>query len=437
MMPKHSAIALTGLVLSLAFPVLAQAGETLEDFFSAAILSSPRLQIAEERLKISSARKDVATGGLLPQLNANANLSNNRRDSFNQLQTFNGERYSLQLSQVLFNWQAFSARKQARFSEDQYEAEYYGELASLLTEVAEKYFAVLQAVDAVNSAQSEVANQLAQIQSLYDRQLSQITDLYQAQASLAAAQGERLQLQSELTILREALRSIGGISVGELFSLSDTAVVPTLENSINYWVGQAQQNNHQIQAREYAVKVAESGLAASRGAYMPRVSLIAQRQSTDLGFDNAPIFLTDNTYIGVDISIPLFAGGSNRARVREATSQQRIAENELRQVQLEAGERVRAAYLQVQSGEILIAAALELVDSTALSSTAMQRGFELGTVTSVDVLNALRDQFQAERALQETRYEQVNAFLRLKREAGLITADDMLEVSSWLEAPDA
>jgi hypothetical protein len=50
-MPKHSAIALTGLVLSLAFPVLAQAGETLEDFFSAAILSSPRLQIAEERLK--------------------------------------------------------------------------------------------------------------------------------------------------------------------------------------------------------------------------------------------------------------------------------------------------------------------------------------------------------------------------------------------------
>lgn len=322
-MPKHSAIALTGLVLSLAFPVLAQAGETLEDFFSAAILSSPRLQIAEERLKISSARKDVATGGLLPQLNANANLSNNRRDSFNQLQTFNGERYSLQLSQVLFNWQAFSARKQARFSEDQYEAEYYGELASLLTEVAEKYFAVLQAVDAVNSAQSEVAavsNQLAQIQSLYDRQLSQITDLYQAQASLAAAQGERLQQQSELTILREALRSIGGISVGELFSLSDTAVVPTLENSINYWVGQAQQNNHQIQAREYAVKAAESGLAASRGAYMPRVSLIAQRQSTDLGFDNAPIFLTDNTYIGVDISIPLFAGGSNRARVREALS---------------------------------------------------------------------------------------------------------------------
>ena len=440
MMPKHSAIALTSLVLSLAFPVLAQAGEILEDFFSAAILSSPRLQIAEERLKISSARKDVATGGLLPQLNANANLSNNRRDSFNQLQTFNGERYSLQLSQVLFNWQAFSARKQARFSEDQYEAEYYGELASLLTEVAEKYFAVLQAVDAVNSAQSEVdavSNQLAQIQSLYDRQLSQITDLYQAQASLAAAQGERLQLQSELTILREALRSISGISVGELFSLSDTAVVPTLENSINYWVGQAQQNNHQIQAREYAVKAAESGLAASRGAYMPRVSLIAQRQSTDLGFDNAPIYLTDNTYIGVDISIPLFAGGSNRARVREATSQQRIAENELRQVQLEAGERVRAAYLQVQSGETLIAAALQLVDSTALSSTAMQRGFELGTVTSVDVLNALRDQFQAERALQESRYEQVNAFLRLKREAGLLTADDMLEVSSWLEAPDA
>ena len=102
--------------------------------------------------------------------------------SINQRQDFDGERYSLQLRQALFNWQAFSARKQAYLIEDQAEAEYYYELAFLLTDVAEKYFDVLQAQDALESIASEidaVSNQLNQVQSLYDRQLAQITDLYQ------------------------------------------------------------------------------------------------------------------------------------------------------------------------------------------------------------------------------------------------------------------
>ena len=54
-------------------------------------------------------------------------------------------------------------------------------------------------------------------------------------------------------------------------------------------------------------------------------------------------------------------------------------------------------------------------------------------MTSVDVLNALRDQFTAERDLQRTRYEQITYYLFLKRETGVLTAEDMIEVGAWLE----
>jgi outer membrane protein len=411
-------------------------GTTLEDFFSAAIEYSPQLKIAEERLNIGSARTSAAKGQLLPQLRANASRSDNRRNALGQEQTFDGERYSITLTQVLFNWQAFSARNEASLLEDQFEAEYFGELAFLLTDVAEKYFDVLLASDALNSIASEfdaVSNQLDQIQSMYDRQLAQITDLYQAQASLAAVEAQQLQLQTELAMRREALRSASGVESGDLYRLSDEANIPPLENSINYWVQQAEENNHQIRAREYAVEAADKRIDQRRGAYMPQVNFIVQRQDSDVGFDNRPQDRTDNTYIGLDVTIPLYAGGSNRAGVREATSQRRIAESELRQVQLQANERVRSAYLQVQSAETMIEAARKLLESTELTSTAMQRGFELGAVTNVDVLNALRDQFRAERDLQRTRYDQVKFLLLLKREAGLLSADDMLEVGGWLE----
>lgn len=417
-------------------------GTTLEDFFTAALDYSPQLKIAEESMKIGSARKRVATGRLLPQLNATANVSDNRRYTSDPLQPglqeFNGERYTLQLSQVLFHWQTFSQRNQAKLVEDQLEAEYFGELAFLFADVAEKYFNVLQAEDAIESIESEldaVNNQLNQIQSMYDRQLAQITDLYQAQASVAAVESEKLQLQAELALRQEALRSVTGLSSGPLHRLSDDAEIPPLQNSINYWVQQAREGNHQIRAAEYQLQVATERISETRGAYMPRVSLIVQKQDSNVGFENAPVSQNENTYLGLDVTIPLFAGGSNRAAVSEAHSQELIAEYQLQQQELETSERVRNAYLQVQSSELRTEAAQKLLDSTSLSATAAQRGFELGAVTNVDVLNALRDQFQAERDLQRARYEHVIYNLILKREAGILTAEDMLEVGSWLEAP--
>lgn len=417
-------------------------GTTLEDFFTAALDYSPQLKIAEESMKIGSARKRVATGRLLPQLNATANVSDNRRYTSDPtqpgLREFDGKRYTLQLSQVLFHWQTFSQRNQAELVEDQLEAEYFGELAFLFSDVAEKYFNVLQAEDAIESIESEldaVNNQLNQIQSMYDRQLAQITDLYQAQASVAAVESEKLQLQSELALRQEALRSVTGLSAGPLYRLSDDAEVPPLENSINYWVQQAREGNHQIRAAEYQLRVATERISESRGAYMPRVSLILQKQDSNVGFENAPVSQNENTYLGLDVTIPLYAGGSNRAAVSEAHSQELIAEYQLQQLQLETNERVRNAYLQVQSSELRTEAAEKLLESTSLSATAAQRGFELGAVTNVDVLNALRDQFQAERDLQRARYEHVIYNLILKREAGILSAEDMLEVGSWLEAP--
>ncbi len=446
-MTWRSTLAVFCLTLSVCLPLTAQPavddlpgnglveGSTLEDFFTTAIEYSPTLRIAEENLNISSARERMARGQLLPQLNAQGSVSDNDRSSLGRTLNYTGERYSLQLTQVLFNWQAFKARKEASFVEDQAEAEYYYELATLLTDVAELYFNVLEAQDALDSLAQEmeaVSNQLDQIQSLYDRQLAQITDLYQGQASLAAVQSEQLRLENELALAQEELRALSGLEVGNLFVLDQNAEIPDAENSLQYWVSQARERNQQILAREFAVDAARENVSESKGAYMPQVNLIAQRQDSNLGYDNAFVDRSDTTYIGLDVRIPLYAGGSNRASVREAESRQSIAENQLRQIELEVGTLVRSAYLQLQSSATRTEAARILLESTTLSAEAMQQGFALGTVTSVDVLNALRDQYRAQRDLQSARYEHIRYLLALKREAGVLAPEDLLEVSSWL-----
>lgn len=426
-------------------PALGQlaAGETLEDFFGAAITFSPSLRIAEENLNIGRARERQAEGQLHPQINASANLSNNSRNSFSQFGTpisedFDGERFSVSLQQTLFNWQSFAARRRATQIENQREAEYYYELSRLLTDVAERYLNVLFAQDSLTSVAAEVdavSNQLNQIQSLFDLQLAQITDLRQAEASLTAVQAEQLRLQVDLAIAQERLRAITGIESGELHILREGTALPEAGNNMQFWIDIAESNNQQIRARRYALGAAEEGISETKGAYMPRVNFFATRQESNVGFDNRFLGDTDNTFIGVDVTIPIYAGGANRARESEARAQRNIAESELRQTELEANAAVRSAYLQVQSSSLLTEAAERLVESTRLSSEAAQEGFELGAVTNVDVLNALRDQFQAERDLQRARYEQINYLLLLKREAGTLNAGDMLEVSRLMEAP--
>lgn len=412
-------------------------GNTLEDFYKAALESSPLLNIAQERWNISSARKDAVNGQLLPQISASASLSDNDRKSFGVTRNYDGERFAVQLNQVLFNWSAFAARKKAYLQEDASEAEYYARLAVLLTEVADKYLSVLQAEDAMSSIDSQLeamTNQVNQIESLYARQLVRITDLYDAQARLAAIQAERVNLESALIISREGLRALTNLEAGELSRLPEEITITPLEGDLSDWIERTRQNNQMIESRTFAYQAAQQQVSEQRGAYLPKVSLVVQQADSNTGFDNQLVDDYETTYIGVDVQVPLFAGGTRRASVREAVSLRSIAQSELRQTQLDMIESARTAYLQVKTGESRINAARVLAESTATSYEAMQRGFELGTVTSVDLLNALRDRFQAERELQRARYDHIRANLVLRREAGELNADDLLQISNLLES---
>ena len=116
--------------------------------------------------------------------------------------------------------------------------------------------------------------------------MAQITDLYQVQASLAAVQAEQLQLEAELAINQERLRSISGLAVGSLNKLATDVQIPPLSETQDYYVLKAQESNHLVQAQKYALRAAEEGISGTSGAYMPEISLIAQRQDADVGFDN-------------------------------------------------------------------------------------------------------------------------------------------------------
>ena len=64
---------------------------------------------------------------------------------------------------------------------------------------------------------------------------------------------------------------------------------------------------------------------------------------------------------------------------------------------------------------------------------AEQAGFEVGTRTIVDVLDATRENFLARLNYARARYLYVVDQLRLKRAAGILSRQDMIEVNDALD----
>ncbi len=118
--------------------------------------------------------------------------------------------------------------------------------------------------------------------------------------------------------------------------------------------------------------------------------------------------------------------------MREAKQRHLQALDQLEQQQRAIQRQVHEAYLQVLSNISRVKALKQALLSSTTALEAVQAGFEVGTRTSVDVLNAQRDLLRAQQSYSQARYDYVLNTLKLKQAAGLIDITDFRNINEWL-----
>jgi outer membrane protein len=104
------------------------------------------------------------------------------------------------------------------------------------------------------------------------------------------------------------------------------------------------------------------------------------------------------------LTVPLFAGGANLSRIREASSVDRQSALEKRRVRRLAEQDIRTVYNRAVSDS---AQAGALTTATALAERSYQeqtKDYRLGLVTNVDVLQALASALESRRALNRATF---------------------------------
>jgi outer membrane protein len=429
-------------VLASAMPMHLYAMDLMQ-VYSLALKSDPQLLAEAASQQATNELKKQARANFLPDISLSASNSKIWQDS--TAQSFGGKRdynthgYSLTLTQPLYRRQNKVVDTQADIAIESAVASYQAAEQSLIVRVAEGYFDVLAAQDDVSFAKAEydaLALQLEQTQQRFDVGVATITDVVESQAAYDLANASVIEADNALINSKERLQEIAGVFVDELSELNEESPLIQPEPlDIKEWTDNALIQNLGLKVVAAEVRNARQEIELRKSGHYPTIDLVGQKDyssQSDTNFGGSS--KTHQESIGVQFSLPLYQGGSISSQTREAGHRLTQAMQQEEQERRAVVRQTRESYNSVMSGISRVKALKQATISGEKALESTEAGFEVGTRTTVDVVNVRRDLFSARRDYAQARYTYIVNSLRLKQAAGNLASSDLEQINLWLRS---
>ena len=352
-------------------------------------------------------------------------------------ESYDDKTWETRVGLSLFNAPNWFALRGALAGRDRAEFEYAQSEQELVRRVLSAYLDVLEAQDALEAVQSELASvsrQREQMQQRFDVGLVPITDVLDAVAVEDSSYVRLLEANARHDAVFEILASLTGRHYDSLSPLSsEFEVIPPTPLDEDAWVSAVMETNYSIRAADEAVNEAKSQLRARQTARLPIVESSWARSKFVTGGRSFFGDTVDNEVLGVTISLPIVQGGAMFGQTREARHLVVAAEETLREQQLIAKRDARNQYRAVLTAVSRVYASNKAVASREAALEATQTGYEVGTRTSVDVL-IVESQVLLERLRQAAaKYLYIKSLVDLKFLAGSLSSGDVYRLNDRLD----
>ena len=437
--------------------------ENLLEVYERARTGDPILREAEMRLMAARETRSQARSIIFPEIDASGSYSRtgSRSTLLFYAPTPTGEfapviessssdakstGWGLTLTQTVFDWAAIIALGASKDVISQAEADFEAARQESMLRTSQAYFGVLGAQDeliAQSANRTAIARQLEQAQKRFEVGLIAITDVHEAQAAHDQAVAAEIGAKRALASAEEQLREIVGspMPVANLTKPGENMPLPLPSPNVQQsWVDTALQQNPTLVSARLAASIAESEIKLRRSDYLPTLELVANvgggSGDRDRAFRGVSTDFRDsnrNDSIRLSLTVPIFDGFFKSSKVREAKFLHRASTERLEGVERGVVRQTRDAFIGVSSEISRVGALRQAVASSRTALRASEAGYEIGTRTIVDVLDARRNLVQAETNYARSRYDFVINVLNLKSAAGILSEADLAEVSRWTE----
>ena len=413
--------------------------------YTLALQHDADIHAAYNQLLSSKEVKPQALAGLLPSINASAISNDIRQESESSFSgggkstgQFRDESFAVSLRQPLFNWANFTRYKQANKQVSKAEVGYQFAEQALILRLTERYLDSLQADVNLKLANDDVnafTRQLEQAKIRFEVGLIAITDVHDAQARYDLSIATQIAAQDGLYSAQEALREIIQADKLVLVPIAPNFPLSAPEpNNIDNWETFAATQNLALEMAKYDVSIAKKEIELQRAGHYPTVDIVASHQYNETGGGSFGTgFRSESDKIGLELNMPLFAGGKTHSLTKQAAFNHQQSLDVLQSLLRTTLRETRDAFRGVTANLKRIDALEQAIISNKSSLDANEVGLEVGTRTIVDVLDAQSNLSRAKLELNDAKRSYILSILNLKKSAGSLSKTDLEIVNQWLK----
>ena len=412
-------MAITGFLAS---SIPAQA-EDLLDIYNEAVQRDPVVLQAKATRDRAVAAIDQATAALLPQLNLSAGISATRMNPAGSAPSYTTrtKQAGLDLSQAIWRHSSWVNRSIATKSAAQQELIYADAQQNLILRTSQAYFSVLNAVDSVTFAkanQAALKRQLDEATRRFHVGLIAETDQLEAQAAYDLASAQVITAENNLINSYEEIRKLIGRQVTSINPLDEGRFSPLpVIDSISQIVSSAEKNNLSLQASMIARDIAKDQITYAQTGHEPTLDLVGSVAVADNSYSIDSPSLNEGKAtqgaIGLTFNMPIYSGGATSSAVEQAEHGYVAASEALELAHRTMVSNANNNYNNVQAAISSVNAYLQTEKSAQSALEATQAGYEVGTRTISDVLDATQRLYSAKQSLSAARFNYIMSRLQL------------------------
>jgi len=424
----------------------AHAAQDLLHIWRTALANDPVYAAARAQYRVQREAVPQARAGLLPDISAGADALHQDSRAASSLRHDDARPragWSLTLTQPLFDRAAWRTLEQSRLIVSDAALALAIAYQDIMLRSAQAYFDVLAAQDTLTAIEAEKASIAAQrvaAQRNFELGNATITDTHEAQARHDLILATELQARYELDLAHDALGSLIGTTTPlaePLATLPLGVVLPAPQpDRLTDWIEQAQSAALTVQRAQLGLHISQYTLDIAQSGHYPRLELRAStRSASDLERVGNRAGRGLESVVGIHLNVPLYSGGITSSRVTASLELTQKARYDFEDARRRAVQEARRYFTGVHTGLARIRA-LEAGEQSSRAALAANRtGYEIGVRVNLDVLDAQRQLYTAQRDLARARYDTLMAGLRLRAITGILSETDLQAINQLLQAP--
>ncbi|WP_394209006.1 TolC family outer membrane protein [Enterovibrio calviensis] len=447
---RHTKLFTSLIVGALASGTVYAESVDLKQLHQFALSHDPLLSQINAQANIANQSVDLASANLLPQLHAYFNAAH-LHDHRGVDATIGGSGNSVgigaKLTQAIYTPAAKLGVEIAKQGASNAALLVDKAESSLVLRTSMAYFNVLRANDALAVAEAgldtiEEVNK--QTSMRVELGLASELDHWEAQAKYDMAKANIIQTRAVYENSLDSLYLLTGKQFTGVYPIDTALFSPQqpADNNLQQWQQKAQQNNHDLRLATQSIDIAKQQIDLAQSGHKPTVVLFGGVNQellmdiTRLGGNKLEDGKLDNlteVEVGISANLPIYTGGRTSSQVDIAKEGLVLAQSVQEQTYRSVTEQVNQAERFATASLHSLYAHQQSLSSSKAALNAIEKGYDVGTRTMTEVLDANTRYYQSQNQVNQAKYNFIINSLMLKFVAGDLAVDDINGLNASLK----